>query len=386
MPEYYTDDNGNRVIVRHKGPAGAGFPPGGTTGQVLVKSSNADFAAGWGTPTSAAASGAVVGANSSVNNHVVLFNGESGKVIKSSGVPFSDLATAAALANKVDKVTGRGLSEVNFTALLEAKLAGIVTLYRGTYPSLAAINAVPSWAPALGLGHYCFIQAFGELPKLVVWDSINAPAGTATPGLWRILGGVTSAADVFSTSDVWDRPTCRIFTSAEKNMLAAHEAALASIPGLSGSTKAYGALNYCDISSAGTALAASGATTNGAINTYPITVASVLGTETSGFTSNNQGRLTHTVNAEKVFQVIATLSCQHFTNVNTVFSLAKNGTTVVADSIKLIKFTGGGFYSFTVIGHVRLGFNEYVEVFFGNTVATNNTLAVISLAMSAAEV
>lgn len=32
------------------GPAGPGVPPGGTTGQVLVKLSNADYDTGWATP------------------------------------------------------------------------------------------------------------------------------------------------------------------------------------------------------------------------------------------------------------------------------------------------------------------------------------------------
>jgi hypothetical protein len=55
------------------------LPPGGTTGQVLVKSSNTSYDVAWST-----AAGDVVGPASSVDNAVVRFDGTTGKLIQSS--------------------------------------------------------------------------------------------------------------------------------------------------------------------------------------------------------------------------------------------------------------------------------------------------------------
>jgi len=43
------------------GPAGPGVPVGGTTGQSLIKTSNADYATTWGNPTASVAWGGITG-------------------------------------------------------------------------------------------------------------------------------------------------------------------------------------------------------------------------------------------------------------------------------------------------------------------------------------
>jgi hypothetical protein len=57
------------------------LPAGGTTGQVLAKTSNTSYATAWTTLTT---TGDVVGPSSSVDNAVVRFDGTTGKLIQSS--------------------------------------------------------------------------------------------------------------------------------------------------------------------------------------------------------------------------------------------------------------------------------------------------------------
>lgn len=76
-----------------------------------------------GTWTIVAGAGDVVGPNVAVNNRIAVFNGTTGKIIKDGGKTISEID--AAIANKVDKVTGKGLSDENYTLTEKNKLAGI---------------------------------------------------------------------------------------------------------------------------------------------------------------------------------------------------------------------------------------------------------------------
>jgi hypothetical protein len=71
------------------GLTGPGVKPGGTTGQLLIKQSNADYDTAWLTATG---TGDVLGPATAVDTDVVLFNGTGGKLIKDSGVLFSNIA------------------------------------------------------------------------------------------------------------------------------------------------------------------------------------------------------------------------------------------------------------------------------------------------------
>lgn len=93
-------------------------------------------------PDAVPSEGNVTGANSSANNEIVVFDGESGKIIKGSGTSvqainqaiadlatetgqgFTDLEAAIelALGNKVDKVDGKGLSTNDYTNEDQTKL------------------------------------------------------------------------------------------------------------------------------------------------------------------------------------------------------------------------------------------------------------------------
>ena len=380
MPESYTDDTGNRVIIRHKGPAGIGLPSGGAVGQVLVKKTGADFATEWRTPT-AAASG-MTGPNGAPEGHVPVFDGTSGKVLKNSGVVLSALATAASVALKQDAVANRQLSQENFTLAEKEKLGLLTRHFRGTFTDLTQLSTFNFGLTPPVTGDYAIVNDTNTTvpSKLYVWDS-RAPGRWTQPSA-AFLGSDVATA-LFAGGDVWSQSTCRIFTSAEKAMVAAHDSIISSIPGLASSAKAYGSLKYFD-TSGGTSFYPTAMTTTGNNNTYPLTLATSLGTETSGFTSNNLGRLTHTGNIAKVFQVIANLTCEVAATHNVAFSLAKNGS-VVSDSLKFTKLTAPTSSDVTVIGHVQLGLNDYVEIYFGN-ITTMASLSITSMSVSIVEV
>ena len=80
MSTLYSDDNGNRVVTRHRGPAGKGFPAGGTTGQLLAKTADTDYAATWVNPPDG--TDAVLGPVSAVDGNFALFDGVTGKFEK----------------------------------------------------------------------------------------------------------------------------------------------------------------------------------------------------------------------------------------------------------------------------------------------------------------
>ncbi|NBW09917.1 MAG: hypothetical protein EBR82_18015 [Caulobacteraceae bacterium] len=69
--------------VGPQGSAGSGVPTGGSTGQVLAKASAADYDTTWAAAGSG--SGDVTGPASSVDGHAVVFNGTTGKIVKSAG-------------------------------------------------------------------------------------------------------------------------------------------------------------------------------------------------------------------------------------------------------------------------------------------------------------
>lgn len=126
--------------------------------------------------------------SSSVSDEVVLFNGTTGKQIKRSNVLIGSLATATDLSGKVDKVTGYGLSQNDFTNARRAKLDGLSTAtYRGTYDDEAALVAA---LPTPNDGDYAYVVSPipGGEQVLWHWDKVNnlwtatAPGSTPSTG------------------------------------------------------------------------------------------------------------------------------------------------------------------------------------------------------------
>lgn len=93
-------------------------------------------------------------------------------------------ALSEGLADKVDKLTGYGLSQEDFTSDEKAKLASLDEAhYKGTFPNLAALeDALPTAAP----GNYADVDAgVGDPVLRYIWDDSDAEwvpqAGSAAP-------------------------------------------------------------------------------------------------------------------------------------------------------------------------------------------------------------
>ena len=99
-----------------------GIPSGGTTGQVLKKTTAEDYATEWGAGGGGGL-GDVVGPGSSTNGAVVLYDGVTGKLIKNStilpttvGIAIANLANPSAVTfiriNADNSVTARTAAEM----------------------------------------------------------------------------------------------------------------------------------------------------------------------------------------------------------------------------------------------------------------------------------
>jgi hypothetical protein len=212
-PEIYSDDNGHRVIVRHKGPAGKGFPTGGTVGQILAKTSGDDYDAQWVNPPDG--TDAALGPVSAVNNNVAVFDGITGKLLKDGGQPLSNYASVSLVATKVDKVTGKGLSTEDFSTEEKSKLAALSPHYRGTYTSTAL---VASEVVAPVAGDYALVEVLGEPQQVSFWDETNDQWDHK---IVEPMTGEEIATALFDTEDSagYTQETCRIFTDDDKVFL-----------------------------------------------------------------------------------------------------------------------------------------------------------------------
>lgn len=120
-------------------------------------------------------------------------------------------ALAAGLDAKVDKATGYGLSQQNFTQAEKDKLAALEgSHYRGTYLTLAALQAA---LPTANAGDYADVDAGEGAPVLrYIWDASDsewvAQAGSADP---------ITAAQVKSLYE--SNPDTNAYTNAEKTKL-----------------------------------------------------------------------------------------------------------------------------------------------------------------------
>ena len=374
MPELFSDDNGNRVIVRHKGPAGKGFPPGGTTGQILSKTSTSDFDAGWvnppdGTDAVVFAAGYPIALPEDLE--VVIFSGTTGKIVKSSGVLLGELASVSSVNTKVDKVAGKGLSTEDYSSTEKTRLARSWNGagYRGSFSSLGVIEA-HVFSPLPAAGDYCLIEVAAEDVQEVLWDATNS--------VWLVqstsavnMTGAEIAAVLFDSGDVWDVDTCRIFTETEKNQLANHETLINALGGLSAATP-FGGIGYFSIVGAPVAIAA--ASSDGVSNMVKVDLpTTVLGTSVSfdnGGASN--GRLRYTGNTERKFHVSARISYNGTAGDVVVLGIFKNGSLdALSRSLSSVE-QPANISSVSINAVITLTLNDYIELFIGNVTGTDD--------------
>lgn len=370
-----------KVIVRHQGPPGEGVPDGGTTGQILVKVSDADQDTAWASV--GAGMGDVVGPASSVANNLAVFTDTSGNFIGDSGLALTDVATTTQLSTKVDKITGKGLSTNDFTDALKAKLeAATAENFRGEYVSfLALTTAVPTGNP----GDYANVVTVGtDLVQYVwddtndVWISLNAALGITGEDIADVLFNPLDSA-------VYDQDDCRIFTSDEKTALEGAASleyvnALALAAGAIG--PAYAALMYFNLTGTSVSIISASDGTSAMVK---IDVASTIDPSSVNFDSPAQARLRYTGAETRLFVATYTVSFNGPASSEMVFGLAKNGS--VSPTSKLLTGTDAtpATTAISATSLISLSTNDYIEVFVGNTSNTNDpTVKVLALEISPA--
>jgi len=378
MVEAYADDNGNRIIVRHLGPAGRGIPEGGTAGKILVKASGTNYDTVWATAPNG--TGAVTGPVSSINGNFALFDGITGKLIKDSDRALSFYATASLVATKQDKVTGKGLSTEDFTTVEKTKLAALdAGGFRGSFETYADIGTF-TFSPIPQPGDYCYIEKTGDDVIEVLWDNVNAEWTEQTLAPVTMTGAEIATA-LFETTDAltYSKSDCQIYTSGEKATLATHSALISALTGGTSVLPAYGSLSYFNLTGTAVTIAV---VSNGSSNMVKVDAAStVAGLSTlfdNGGVSN--GRLRYTGTSTRVFRVTAKVAFTGATTDVLVFGLAKNTSLdLTSRGLKAMDATGT-VDSLTLSALVSLATNDYIEVFVGNTTDTSGpTVSVLSI-------
>lgn len=377
MPQVFNDNTGNRVIVRHKGPAGKGIPSGGTVGQILVKDSSTDYDTHWANPPDG--TDAVVGPASATDGNIVLFDGATGKLIKNSAFSPSSFALAADLADKVDVVSGKGLSEEDFTTAEKTKLTNLSTAtFRGTFASYAAITGF-SFNPVPISGDYCTVEATGVTSVNYFWDDTNNVWTPQTQEPVNMTGAEIALA-LFDADDsgTWDIDECRIYTQTEKAQVASHETIINSL-GLGSVVLAYGALSYFSVVGDAASVAS---VSDGLTNMVKLDPPTALGGVVSGFDNGgaSNGRLRYTGATTKNFAVTARISLSAANADNLVFGLAKNATIDQPSRVLVTPTATGEIVTITLTSFVSLATNDYLELFVGNLDATNSpTIHVLAI-------
>lgn len=368
MPEIYNDSNGARVIVRHKGPAGRGFPSGGTAGQILAKGSANDYDAQWVNPPDG--TDAVVGPASATNNNVAVFDGATGKLIKDGGQPLSNYASVSLVSTKQDAEAGKGLSQENFTTSLKNKLDGLSEHYRGTFASTAMLEG-NVFSPAPVAGDYALIEVLGEAQTVSFWDDTN---GEWDHTVVEQMTGQEIADALFDSADAaaWDKDTCRIFTESEKTQLAQHEAFISSLSGVSTETP-FGALGY--FSTVGSTIPIT-AVSDGLTNMVKVDVTTSMSAASLKFDNGGgvNGRLRYTGSAQRTFLVTAKVALDVTGADKLVFGLAKNNAVELLSRTIQEGIASGGTISVTLTSIIPLSLNDYLEVYIGNLTNTDDPL------------
>lgn len=351
-----------RVIIRHKGPRGDGVPEGGTAGQILSVD-------GWVNPPSG--TGAAVGPNSSVDNHVAAFDGNTGKLLRDSGLLVTDIATVALANTKVDKVTGKGLSTEDFTTALKNRLlATSAENYRGQYVTPTGLTtAVPLGNP----GDYALVNT-----DFYIWDEAGAAWFNAKQ---TQLTDQQIVDLVFNSTDAttWDKTDTFILTQALLTQIEG-SASLEYVNGLALAAgllePAYGQMYYFSLT--GTSIPIANIS-DGSSNLVVVNAVTALDAISTLFTSPSAGRLQYLGEQPQNFLVTINGSLKDAATDTCVVALAKNGSSVAA-SKTLITLPSNVISSAVV----SLSKNDYLEILVGNTTsATAPTLISLTLTANA---
>lgn len=368
MPESYTSGP-NRVIIRHKGPAGRGIPVGGSVGQILVKSSGTDYATEWAEAPDGTDAVVFNGATP-INNAIVIFDGTTGKLIKRSTVTLDSIALLADLANKVDVVSGKGLSTNDFTDIFETKLTNLPTagFFRGSFADLSAVNAF-SFNPVPSVGDYITVSS----PDFARywWD----PNGS---GAWVVEStpytpDAAALADIlFDDGDTWTLAGNIMFSPAYLALLNQHEEIITNLGFGTASSTPKGYASYFNAVGQTIVISTVSDGTNNFVVVNPPTAVSGTSNEFTGGTGS-LGELQYTGTiTPRIFSVHATVSHSGGAGDVALFAVAKNGV-VISESRTLNEIkTASEIHQVNVTAFVSLATNDYVEIFVANTSSTDD--------------
>ncbi len=110
----------------------------------------------------------------------------------------ADTALTSSLSGKVDKITGKGLSDENYSSTEKAKLATLSEHFVGVFASLAALQA----AHPTGVdGNYATVESSGVPGVTYIWDTINAAWELGNTGVVTSVNTHTGAVSL-TTDDV----------------------------------------------------------------------------------------------------------------------------------------------------------------------------------------
>jgi hypothetical protein len=367
MPESYSTGP-SRVIIRHKGPAGKGLPPGGTPGQVLVKSSANDHETEWVEPPDGT-DAVVFNGTTPANNELVIFDGTTGKLVKRSSISTSSLAFVGDLDNKVDKVMGKDLSTNDFTDLLETKLTNlpVAGFFRGNFTNIAAVNAF-SFAPVPAVGDY--VTVAGPAFARYWWNPNGTPAWVVESEPYT--PDAAALADIlFDDGDTWTLAGNIMFTPTLKAQIEEHQTIIDNLGLGPTSSLPKGQASYFNLTGQVIDITAiSDSTNNFVLVNVPTSVAGAGVSFTGGEFS--LGRLEYTGLVTRTFLVQAALSYTGALSNNIIIAVAKNGT-ILSNSrvISAIKAAGEVQQSVSDV-LVSLTTGDYVEVFVANSDSTDD--------------
>lgn len=207
------------VMVGQRGPAGAGGVASfnGRIGIVTLTGADVTTALGY-TPQDGASLSAVAfsGAYADLLGAPVIPStpADIGAATAAQGALAASAvqpdALDTALANKVDKVAGYGLSQESYTSAEKAKLAGLEgSHFKGLFASLAALELA---LPSAVAGDYADVDAgTGSDTVRYLWDVSDAqwvPSGSGTP---------LTAADIKTLYE--SNPDTNAFSDAEQSKL-----------------------------------------------------------------------------------------------------------------------------------------------------------------------
>jgi hypothetical protein len=379
MPESYSTGP-NRVIIRHKGPAGKGIPVGGSAGQILVKSTGTDYDTEWAEAPDGT-DAVVFGGAAPVDNAIVIFNGTTGKLVKRSTVTIGSIALLTDLDGKVDVVAGKGLSEEDFTTALKDKLEALPTSgFRGQFTDLADANAF-SFDPVPAAGDYVTV----ETPEFARywWDDDGSGAWVAESVPYT--PDAAELADIlFDDGETWTIGGNIMFTPTHAAQLDAHQEILDGLGLGTSDSIPRGQATYFSLTGQVITIAS---ISSGTDNFVVVNPATAVSGSSVAFTGGDfsLGQLKYTGPLTRTFLVQATVAHSGSLNDEIIFAVAKNGTVIQSSrTLDAIKSAGAIQHS-CVSTLVSLATNDYVEVFVANADSTDDvTVKALNLTVTLA--